>query len=63
MFGQTLGKFRLVHDTSKVIERNTTGLHTVHLLPDPARPGEFMKPFMSAIEFADSKDHPQLRQR
>ncbi|MFF7771001.1 hypothetical protein ACFZC7_31400 [Streptomyces massasporeus] len=32
-FGQTLGKFRLVHDASKVIDRNTTGLHTVHLLP------------------------------
>lgn len=60
-FGQPLGKFRLVHDASKVIDRNTTGLHTVHLLPDPARSGEFMKPFMGAIEFADSKDHPQLQ--
>ncbi|WP_398661229.1 hypothetical protein [Streptomyces misionensis] len=38
-FGQTLGKFRLVHDASKVVDRNTTRLHTVHLLPDPARVG------------------------
>ncbi|MFF3967996.1 DUF3800 domain-containing protein [Streptomyces griseorubiginosus] len=60
-FGQTLGKFRLVHDASKVVDRNTTRLHTVHFLPDPARPGEFMSPFMGAIEFADSKDHPQLQ--
>lgn len=60
-FGQTLGKFRLVHDASKVVDRNTTRLHTVHFFPDPARPGEFMHPFMGAIEFADSKDHPQLQ--
>ncbi|MEV6190312.1 DUF3800 domain-containing protein [Streptomyces albidoflavus] len=60
-FGQTLGKFRLVHDASKVIDRNTTLLHTVHLLPDPARPGKLMDDFMGAIEFADSKDHPQLQ--
>ncbi|MEV5338323.1 DUF3800 domain-containing protein [Streptomyces sp. NPDC052676] len=60
-FGQTLGKFRLVHDASKVVDRNATRLHTVHFLPDPARPGEFMSPFMGAIEFADSKDHPQLQ--
>ncbi|MEH0542310.1 DUF3800 domain-containing protein [Streptomyces sp. NBC_00704] len=60
-FGQTLGKFRLVHDASKVVDRNTTRLHTVHFLPDPARPGEFMNPFMGGIEFADSKDHPQLQ--
>lgn len=60
-FGQTLGKFRLVHDASKVVDRNTTRLHTVRFLPDPARPGEFMNPFMGAIEFAGSKDHPQLQ--
>ncbi|MCX5130017.1 DUF3800 domain-containing protein [Streptomyces sp. NBC_00347] len=60
-FGQTLGKFRLVYDASKVVDRNTTRLHTVHLFPDPARPGEFMNPLMGAIEFADSKDHPQLQ--
>lgn len=33
----------------------------MHFLPDPARPGEFMNPFMGSIEFADSKDHPQLQ--
>ncbi|MFE5795046.1 DUF3800 domain-containing protein [Streptomyces sp. NPDC056503] len=60
-FGQTLGEFRLVHDASKVIDRNITRLHTMHLLPDPTRPGEFMNRFMGAIEFADSKDHPQLQ--
>lgn len=60
-FGQNLGKFRLVHDTSKVVDRNTTRLHTVHFFPDPAREGKFMNPFMGAIEFADSKDHPQLQ--
>ncbi|MEU8708592.1 DUF3800 domain-containing protein [Streptomyces sp. NPDC048565] len=61
-FGQTLGRFRLVHDRSKVVDRNTTRLHTVHLFPDPAGgPGEFMAPLMGAIEFADSKDHPQLQ--
>ncbi|MEV2264938.1 DUF3800 domain-containing protein [Streptomyces anulatus] len=60
-FGQTLGRFRLVHDTSKVVDRNATHLHTVHLFPDPARPGEFMNPLMGSIEFADSKDHPQLQ--
>ncbi|MGV9625475.1 DUF3800 domain-containing protein [Streptomyces sp. NPDC003487] len=60
-FGQTLGRFRLVHDASKVVDRNTTRLHTVHFLPDPARPGEFMNPFMGGIEFADSRDHPQLQ--
>ncbi|KMS74137.1 hypothetical protein ACM01_15645 [Streptomyces viridochromogenes] len=60
-FGQSLGKFRLVHDASKVIDRNSAFLHAVHLLPDPARPGEFMNALMGAIEFADSSDHPQLQ--
>ncbi|MFD6113892.1 DUF3800 domain-containing protein [Streptomyces yangpuensis] len=60
-FGATLGRFRLVHDDSKVVDRNSTRLHTVHLFPDPARPGQFMDPIMGDIEFADSKAHPQLQ--
>ncbi|NJQ04011.1 DUF3800 domain-containing protein [Streptomyces lonarensis] len=60
-FGQTLGRFRLVHDASKVVDRNTTLLHTAHFFPNPARPGESIAPVMGTIEFADSKDHPQLQ--
>ncbi|RKS05986.1 uncharacterized protein DUF3800 [Nocardiopsis sp. Huas11] len=61
-FGTTLGRFRLVHDESKVISRNTALLRAIHLLPDPARPGQFMEQLRAIeIDFADSTAHPQLQ--
>ncbi|MFJ4473125.1 DUF3800 domain-containing protein [Streptomyces sp. NPDC089424] len=61
-FGETIGQFRLVHDTSKVIDRNATLLRGAHLLPDPARPGRFNDPLQAVqIDFADSTSHPQLQ--
>ncbi|WP_331773351.1 DUF3800 domain-containing protein (plasmid) [Embleya sp. NBC_00888] len=61
-FGKSIGPFSLVHDTSKVIDRNAALLRMVHLLPDPARPGQFMEPLMATrIDFADSTAHPQLQ--
>ncbi|MGY3206344.1 hypothetical protein ACVW19_006941 [Streptomyces sp. TE5632] len=61
-FGEALERFRLVHDTSKVIDRNATLLRMVHLLPDLARPGYFNDPLPAVqIDFADSTSHPQLQ--
>ncbi|MFF9286414.1 DUF3800 domain-containing protein [Streptomyces griseosporeus] len=61
-FGEALERFRLVHDTSKVIDRNATLLRMVHLLPDLARPGHFNDPLPAVqIDFADSTAHPQLQ--
>lgn len=61
-FGESVGRFRLVHDTSKVIDRNATLLRMAHLLPDPARPGRFNDPLPAVqIDFADSTSHPQLQ--
>ncbi|MFI6063390.1 hypothetical protein [Streptomyces sp. NPDC051286] len=62
-FGEILGQhFRLIHDQSKVIDRNAVLLRTVHFLPNPARPGEFNQQLpVLGIEFADSKAHPQLQ--
>ncbi|WP_331720483.1 DUF3800 domain-containing protein (plasmid) [Streptomyces sp. NBC_00161] len=59
-FGESIGQFRLVHDASKVIDRNAALLRMTHL--DLARPRELMKPFPATqIDFADSRDHPQLQ--
>ncbi|MFE5091903.1 hypothetical protein ACFRCI_16250 [Streptomyces sp. NPDC056638] len=62
-FGESLGRhFRLIHDQSKVIDRNAVLLRTVHFLPNPARPGEFNQQLpVLGIEFVDSKAHPQLQ--
>ncbi|MFD9078200.1 DUF3800 domain-containing protein [Streptomyces erythrochromogenes] len=61
-FGEAIGQFRLIHDESKVIDRNAVPLSTAHRLPDPARPGRYLRPLMaSRIEFADSRAHPQLQ--
>ncbi|WP_327250091.1 DUF3800 domain-containing protein [Streptomyces sp. NBC_01320] len=61
-FGESVGQFRLVHDASKVIDRNAMLLRMAHLLPDLARPGQFNDPFPATqIDFADSKAHPQLQ--
>lgn len=60
-FREDLGDFRLVHDDSKVIDRHSTNLSTVHLLPDPARPGKASRQAASHISFADSRDYPQLQ--
>ncbi|TDU67095.1 DUF3800 domain-containing protein [Streptomyces sp. KS 21] len=61
-FAETLGQFRLVHDESKVIDRHATELRMAHLLPDLARPGQFLKGLgATQIDFADSKAHPQLQ--
>ncbi len=61
-FGEAVGRFRLVHDTSKVIDRNAMLLRMAHLLPDLARPGRFNDPFPAVqIDFADSTSHPQLQ--
>ncbi|MEU9165813.1 DUF3800 domain-containing protein [Streptomyces sp. NPDC048424] len=62
-FGESLGRhFRLVHDQSKVIDRNAVLLRTVHFFPDPARPGKFSRQLpVLGIEFADSETHQQLQ--
>ncbi|WP_255954599.1 DUF3800 domain-containing protein [Streptomyces odontomachi] len=61
-FGESLGQFRLVHDASKVIDRNAVLLRMAHLFPDLAHPGQFNDPFPATrIDFADSKAHPQLQ--
>jgi len=61
-FGEGVGRFRLVHDTSKVIDRNATLLRMVHLLPDLSRPGRFNDPLPAVqIDFADSTSRPQLQ--
>ncbi|MFE1367746.1 DUF3800 domain-containing protein [Streptomyces anulatus] len=60
-FREDLGDFRLVHDDSKVIDRHSANLSSVHLLPDVARPGKFNRQAASHISFADSLDHPQLQ--
>ncbi|MFH0246238.1 DUF3800 domain-containing protein [Streptomyces sp. HK10] len=61
-FGEAVGQFRLVHDTSKVIDRNATLLRMAHLLPDLANPGRFNDPFPAVqIDFADSTSRPQLQ--
>lgn len=61
-FGESLGQFRLIHDESKVINRNAALLRLSFLLPDPTRPGHFLGRLPAdRIDFADSKDHPQLQ--
>ncbi|MGW0669939.1 hypothetical protein [Streptomyces sp. NPDC002746] len=60
-FREDLGDFRLVHDDSKVIDRHSANLSSVHLLPDVARPGKFNRKAASHISFADSLDHSQLQ--
>jgi hypothetical protein len=60
--GASIGRFRLVHDSSKVVDRWTATLRTAHFFPDPARPGGFVQQMpVSRIDFADSKAHPQLQ--
>lgn len=61
-FADSIGRFRLVHDSSKVVDRWTATLRTVHFFPNPAEPGEYMEEMpVSRIDFADSKAHPQLQ--
>lgn len=61
-FGESLGQFRLIHDESKVINRNAVLLRLSFLFPDPARPGHFLERLPAdRIDFADSRDHPQLQ--
>ncbi|MEV4560035.1 DUF3800 domain-containing protein [Kitasatospora sp. NPDC049285] len=61
-FGRSIGRFRLVHDSSKVIAQWAVTLRTAHLFPDPANPGGFVQQLpASRIEFADSRAHPQLQ--
>ncbi|MFJ9551105.1 DUF3800 domain-containing protein [Streptomyces erythrochromogenes] len=61
-FADTLGQFRLVHDSSKVIDRHAMELRMAHLLPDPAKPGYFLQGLgATQIDFTDSKAHPQLQ--
>ncbi|MEU7415126.1 DUF3800 domain-containing protein [Streptomyces antibioticus] len=62
-FGSSLGRhFRLVHDDSKVISHNAALLRTIHMFPDPARPGKFNQQMPALeIQFADSTTHPQLQ--
>ncbi|MEE1721493.1 DUF3800 domain-containing protein [Streptomyces albidoflavus] len=62
-FGSSLGQhFRLVHDNSKVISSNAALLRTIHMFPDPARPGKFNRQMpVLEIQFADSAMHPQLQ--
>ncbi|MFB7560105.1 DUF3800 domain-containing protein [Streptomyces brevispora] len=62
-FGSSLGRhFRLVHDNSKVISHNAALLRTIHMFPDPTRPGKFNRQMpVLEIQFADSTTHPQLQ--
>lgn len=62
-FGSALGRFRLIHDESKVISRNAELLlSTRQGLADPARPGHAIEPLPTKqIAFADSKNHPRLQ--
>ncbi|GAA2064208.1 hypothetical protein GCM10009801_08660 [Streptomyces albiaxialis] len=61
-FGASIGRFRVVHDSSKVVHQWVVPLRTAHLFPDPANPGGFMQQLpVSQINFADSKAHPQLQ--
>jgi len=60
--GQRIGPFRLIHDTSKVVARHALELLNINELPDPTRPGRLMSSLPAiTIEFADSKEVPQLQ--
>lgn len=61
-FGASLGRFRLVHDSSKVVDRHAWVLARLPALPDPSDIGRSTVDLpVAAVEFADSTAFPQLQ--